>query len=456
MASTELVRKLGFMSATAIVVSNMIGAGIFTTTGFLAGDLGSPSTVIGVWFVGAAIAFLGALCYSELGVNLPRSGGEYVYLSEAWGPAWGFIDGWVSFFAGFSAPIAVAAIGVSAYLAYFNPALDPASAAGDVSLGFVTLKLGGGALFACGLIVVFTLLNLMSVETVAGMQNGLTAIKLAVLSLFLALGFFVGDGDWAHFSQSAERTSSSPLPAQFLLSLIFVYWAYSGWNAAIYVAEEIKEPEKTLPRALFTGTALVTLFYAALNVMYVYANPLEEMKGVIAVGAQAAESLFGESGGSFFAAGMALSLLATVNAMCLIGPRVYFAMARDKAFFSFAAKVHPKWKSPWAAVVAQGVCCCLLILTGTFESLLYYIGFTLWLFSAIAVAGIFKLRKRPGWRKLASVDFAYPLLPALYVGVNGLVFIYFALDKSWEALWSLATIAAGWAAWQWFRPATVK
>jgi len=456
MAQPELVRRLGFISASAIVVSNMIGAGIFTTTGFLAGDLGSPSAVIGVWFVGAAIAFVGALCYSELGVNLPRSGGEYVYLSEAWGPAWGFIDGWVSFFAGFSAPIAVAAIGVSAYLAYFNPALDPANTAGDFALGPLTLRLGAGALFACGLIVLFTLLNLMGVEKVAGMQNGLTAIKLAVLSLFLVLGFTVGDGDWGHFSQAAERTSSAPLPAQFLLSLIFVYWAYSGWNAAIYVAEEIREPEKTLPRALFAGTALVTLFYAALNVLYVYANPLEQMKGVIAVGSQAAQSLFGEEGGAFFAGGMALSLLATVNAMCLIGPRVYFAMARDGAFFPFAAKVHPTWKSPWAAVVAQGACCCLLILTGTFESLLYYIGFTLWLFSAIAVAGIFRLRGRPGWKKLPWVSFAYPLLPALYVGVNGLVFVYFAYGKSWEALWSLGTIGAGWAAWRWFRPAAVK
>ncbi len=449
MPDSKLVRRLGLVSATAIVVSNMIGAGIFTTTGFLAGDLGSPTVVIGIWFAGAAVALVGALCYSELGVNFPRSGDEYVYLSEAWGPAWGFIDGWVTFFAGFSAPIAVAAIAFSAYLAHFNPALDPGSAAGDLALGPLTLHLGAGELLACGVIVVFTLLNLLGVEEVGRMQNVLTAIKLVVLSLFLALGFSIGTGDWGHFSQAAERTSETALPAQFLISLIFVYWAYSGWNAAIYVAEEIRDPEKTLPRALLIGTLLVTVFYAALNALYIYANPLEEMKGVIAVGSQAAESLFGPTGGRWFSAGMALSLLATVNAMCLIGPRVYYAMARDGAFFRFAAAVHPRWKSPWAAVVAQGVCCCVLIVTGTFESLLYYIGFLLWLFSAISVAGIFRFRKRPGWRTLPWVDFAYPLLPGLYVAVNGFVFVYFAWGKSWEALWAVGTIGAAWAAYRW-------
>jgi APA family basic amino acid/polyamine antiporter len=228
-----------------------------------------------------------------------------------------------------------------------------------------------------------------------------------------------------------------------MLSLVFAYFGYSGWNAAVYVAEEIDDPEKTLPRALLIGTALVALLYLALNGLYIYANPLEEMKGVVAVGAHAAESLFGPAGGAIFAAGMALSLLATVNAMCLIGPRVSYAMARDGAFFAVAGKVHPRWKSPWVAVIAQGLCCCVLIVSGTFESLLYYIGFTLWLFTALAVAGIFKFRKRPGWKRSAWVSTAYPLLPALYVAANGLVFVYFALDKSWEALWSLLTILGG-------------
>lgn len=446
----ELHRRLGLISCTAIVISNMIGTGIFTTTGFLAGDLGSPALVIGIWTVGAALAFVGAICYSELAVNFPRSGGEYVYLSEAWGPAWGFIDGWVSFFAGFSAPIAVAALGIAAYLGYFAPALDPQTTA-PLALGPLSIYAGAGQWMACGIVAALTLLNMLGVGEVAKLQNGLTALKLIVLGALLALGFAIGSGDWGHFAEPAVRTSTASIPAQFALSLVFVYFGYSGWNAAVYVAEEVREPEKTLPRSLLLGTALVAVFYAALNALYIYASPLEQLKGKVAVGAHAAGALFGEQGGAIFAAGMALSLLATVNAMCIIGPRVYYAMAKNRAFFSFAAKVHPRWRSPWAAVAAQGLCCCALILTGAFESLLYYIGFTLWLFSALAVMGLFVFRKRPGWKPLPWVSFAWPLTPGLYVAVNVLVFVYFALDRSWEALWSLMTILGGAAAYYWTR-----
>lgn len=450
MPETGLSRRLGLVSCTAIVVSNMIGTGIFTTTGFLAGDLGSASLVIGIWLVGAALAFVGAICYSELAVNLPRSGGEYVYLSEAWGPAWGFIDGWVSFFAGFSAPIAVAALGISAYLGYFAPHLDPQAAAA-ISIGPLTFYHGAGQWLACGIVAALTVLNVFGVEEVAKVQNSLTALKLIVLGALLALGFAIGDGDWGHFGETAVRTSTTSLPAQFALSLVFVYFGYSGWNAAVYVAEEVREPEKTLPRSLLLGTALVAVFYGALNALYIYASPLEELKGKVAVGAHAAGALFGERGGAIFAVGMALSLLATVNAMCIIGPRVYFAMARNRAFFSFAAKVHPRWRSPWAAVLAQGVCCCILILTGAFESLLYYVGFTLWLFSALAVMGLFVFRKRPDWKPLRWVSLGWPLLPGLYIAVNVLVFVYFAFDRSWEALWSLLTILGGALAYYWTR-----
>jgi len=422
----------------------MIGVGIFTTTGFLAADLGQPSLVIGIWLVGAVLALAGALCYSELGVNFPRSGGEYVYLSEAWGPAWGFIDGWVSFFAGFSAPIAAAALAVSAYLAYFFPALSADSSAGQlVSLGVVELRFGGAQLVALAIVVVFTAINLIGVSQVAKLQIALTGMKLLVIGVFLLLGFAVGNGDWAHFSEPAERASASPLAAQFAISLIFVYYGYSGWNAAVYVAEEIRDPERTLPIALVLGTLIVAALYAALNVLYIYANSLDDMKGVVAVGAQAASSLFGNRGGGLFSGAMAASLLATVNAMCMIGPRVYYAMARNGAFFPVAARVDPRWKTPWIAVLAQGACCCVLILTGTFESLVYYIGFTLFLFSALSVLALFKFRKRPGWKRSPWVDIGYPIIPSIYVLMNAWVFAYFAKLRSWEALWSMLTVLGG-------------
>lgn len=439
-----LERRLGTLGATALVVSNMIGVGIFTTTGFLAGDLGQPILVIGIWFVGAALALAGALCYSELGTNFPRSGGEYVYLSEAWGPAWGFIDGWISFFAGFSAPIAAAALAISAYLAHFFPFLSPDSSAGViVPLGFVQLRLGGAQWVACGLVAAFTVVNLVHVSQVEKLQILLTGTKLVVIAVFLLLGFSLGNGDWAHFAEPAVRTATSSLASQFAVSLIFVFYGYSGWNAAVYVAEEIRRPERTLPIALGVGTLLVATLYGALNVLYVYANSLDDMRGVVAVGALAARSLFGDRVGGLFSGAMAVSLLATINAMCMIGPRVYYAMARNGAFFTAAAKLHPRWNSPWIAVLAQGACCCLLIVTGTFESLGYYIGFMLFLFSALSVLALFKFRKRPGWKRSRWVNLGYPLIPLMYVSMNAWVFVYFARLRGWEALWSLITVAGG-------------
>src|SRR5262245_6446469 len=439
MSQPGLVRQLGTLSATALVASSMIGAGIFTTTGFLAGDLGQPALVIGIWFVGAALALAGALCYSELGVNFPRSGGEYVYLSEAWGPAWGFIDGWVSFFAGFSAPIAVSAMGISAYLAIFTPSLST-DASRVVSLGFMQLSLGGASFLACAIVAIFTAANLVGHPQVARLQNVLTATKIGVVVALLLLGFAVGTGDWSHFTQTIARTSNTSLAAQFATSLIFVYYGYSGWNAAVYVAEEIRDPERTLPKALILGTLFVAVLYALLNVLYIYANSLNELKGVPAVAAKAAGSLFGNQVGGLFSAAMAAALLASVNAMSMIGPRVYYAMARDGAFFAAAARLHPRWNSPWIAVLAQGICCCLLILTGTFQSLINYIGFTLYLFSSLSVLALFKFRRRPTWKRSRWVSIAYPLIPLAYVAMNAWV-VYFSWNRA--ALWSVVTIIVG-------------
>ncbi len=262
---TGLLRQLGIISATALVVSNMVGTGIFTTSGFLAGDLGAPSLVLIIWVVGALFALVGAFCYSELGVNFPSSGGEYVYLTRAYGPTWGFMSGWVSFFAGFSAPIAAAALAFSDYLGYFFPALKQANAQFTIGPADFSLKLGGAQLAASVLIALFTVLNFFGVRRVARMQNVLTATKILVLVAFIGLGFAIGTGSWGHFSMSTARTSTTSLPAQFAISLFWIYVAYSGWNAATYVAEELKQPEKTLPVALAVGAGLVAALYLGLN-----------------------------------------------------------------------------------------------------------------------------------------------------------------------------------------------
>ena len=436
----RLVRRIGMVSATALVVSNMIGTGIFTTTGFLAGDLGSPAMVIFIWVVGGGIALAGALCYVELALNFPRSGGEYVYLTEAWGPAWGFINGWISFFAGFSAPIAAAALAMSAYLGLSD-------AGRVIPMGPLSLHFADAQLMACAVVAVFTVLNVFGVRDVGRLQTALTALKLLVIGGLLVLGFSVGQGDSGNLSLVVERTSDLSLIEQFAISLVFVFFGYSGWNAATYVAGEIQKPERTLPVALVIGTAGVTVLYVALNALYVYAVSLDELKGVVAVGATVASALFGAEAGRLFSFALALSLMATVNAMCLVGPRVYYAMATDGAFFSIAAKIHPKWKSPWVAVVMQGICALFLIVLPTFRDLVVYIGFTLYLFTALSILGLFKLRRRPGWKKFSWLSRSYPLIPLLYVAMSAWVLVFSIKAAPVASAMSLATVLAGALAW---------
>jgi len=411
------------VSATALVVSNMIGTGIFTTSGFLAGDLGAPSLVLIIWVVGAMFALFGAFCYSELGVNFPSSGGEYVYLTQAYGPTWGFMTGWASFFAGFSAPIAAAALAFSDYMGYFFPAVKQANAQFTIGSGAWSLKVGGAQILASSLIAVFTALNCFGVGRVAKIQNVLTVIKVLVVVAFIALGFLIGSGSFEHFSMPAERTSTAPLFNQFAISLFWIYVSYSGWNAATYVAEELRRPERTLPIALTFGTALVAALYVGLNLVFIYATPLETMKGVVAIGSLAASHLFGPETAGLFSALMALSLLATVNAMVTIGPRVYYAMAKNGAFLASAAKVDSRWHTPVFAILCQGACSMLMTLT-PFPQLVIYIGFVLNFFAVMSVVSLFLLRRRPGWQKLKVVSFAWPLIPVLFVVVGAWMTIF--------------------------------
>jgi APA family basic amino acid/polyamine antiporter len=432
-----LLRQIGLLSATALVFSNMIGTGIFTTTGFLAGDLGDPWIVIGIWAAGAMVALAGALCYSELGINFPSSGGEYVYLTEAYGPTWGFMDGWVSFFAGFSAAIALPALAFSEYLSYVFPVLKSTN-----TMAFGPFEIGPAQMAASALIAVFTVINYFGIQFVSGVQTVLSGLKLAVLAGFLVLGFAFGKGDWGNFSQHAVRTSAAPLWEQFATSLIFIYVAYSGWNAATYVAEELRQPEKTLPRALTLGTVFVAVLYALLNVLYIYATPLEQMKGVLRIGSQSSERLFGSDVAALFSVLMAAGLLASVNAMVTTGPRVYYAMAKNRAFFPAAAQVHAKWRTPVFSITIQGLCAILMCLT-PFRDLMFYVGFLLNAFAALAVASLFVLRKRPGWRRLATVSFAWPLLPVFFLVVGAWVAVSGILMRPSVSLTALATVAAG-------------
>ena len=447
--ASSLKRELTTFSAMTLVVANMIGTGIFTTTGFLAADLGRSPLVLAAWAVGGIVALAGCLVYAELSVNLPRSGGEYVYLREAWGPVWGFVSGWVSFFAGFSAPIAAGGLAFAAYLSYFVPSLSPSSPNALLNSGVSWIHLGNGQLLAVGVVIVFAAINIVGLRPAANLQNLLTLLKIGVLTAFLALAFVVGHGNWHHFAVPAVRTSSHNLAMQFAVSMTFVMFAYSGWNAATYVAEEIRTPGRSLPRALIGGTSLVILFYLACNVAFIYAVPLERLKGVLPVGSEAARALFAGQGGAIFSGMMAAGLLSCISAMVIVGPRVYYAMAQDGCFFRAAAHVHPRFQTPVVAVLFQTFATIAMIITGTFEELIYYIGFMLVLFAALATAGIFRLRKRPNWRKLPALDRFFPLVPAVFLVASCGMLISTVQLRPKESFLGLMTVFCGAVLYWW-------
>lgn len=420
----------------------MVGATIFGATGFMASALGDATLILAAWAVGALFALAGAVCYSELGVNFPSSGGEYVYLTRAYGPAWGFMTGWVSFFAGFSAPIATAALIFANYVGAFFPFFNPSNTIFTLGSGTFSLRFGGAQFLASALIAGFTILNCFGVARVARIQNALTAFKVLVIVALVVFGFLVGTGSWANFSVPAARESTRPLAVEFMIQLLWVMVGYSGWNAATYVAEELKTPERTLPAALAVGTGLVTVLYVGLNMIYIYSTPMQALKGVVAVGKVSAENLFGPQFGVMFSALMAISIMPTVNAMITIGPRVYYAMAKNGAFLKKAADVHPRWHTPVMAIISQGVCSMLMTLT-PIPDLFLFIGFSLTLFTVLAVASVFIFRRRPNWQKLRAVNFLYPLIPMAYILVGVAMIIWGIIFQPTVSLTALSTIGIG-------------
>ena len=445
--TSTLARQLGIVSATALVVSNMIGTGIFAFTGYLAGDLGSPSLILLTWITGALCALAGAFCYSELGINFPSSGGEYVYLNRAFGPTWGFMTGWVSLVAGFSAPIAASALAFADYVGYFFPALKQSDAIFTYGSGDWTFRFGGAQLAASTLVAAFTVLNFFGLRRVARVQNALTGTKISMLILFIGMGLLAGEGSWKHFSTPTARWTTNSIHAQFAISLFWIYLAYSGWNAATYIAEELKHPSKILPLALACGTGMVAALYLALNVVFIYAVPLETIKqqaikGDVAVGSLAASHLFGPAVAGAFSALMALALMSTVNAMVTIGPRLYYAMAKNGAFFAGAAKVNARWRTPVRAIAWQGICAVLMTLT-PFPVLVNYIGFLLNFFAVVAVISLLVFRRRQHWERLRVVSFAYPLIPAVFLLVGGWMTIQGIRLKPAIAACAIVTVAVG-------------
>lgn len=448
----KLRREIGLLSATVLVVANMVGSGIFTTSGFVMAEVGSPQAMLLCWFLGGVFALCGALCYGELGALFPRAGGEYVFLRESFGQGVAFVSGWISLIVGFSAPIAAAAIAFSTY--FFR--LWPVGSKWGPSefLNLQIIKISPVTLLAVAVILFFSLIHYHGLLFGARVQNILTVFKVALIAGFAGAGFFFGNGSLDHFSGGLEM--GSVLQERFAVSLIFVSFAYSGWNAAAYLGGEIKEPGKNIPMALFGGTLVVMFLYLLLNALYIYALPAQDMSGVLEVGASSAEALFGNQLGGYFTGAIALGLLSVLSAMIMTGPRVYYAMARDGVFFELFGKVNKLRKTPAHAIFLQSTIAILMVLTASFDKLLIYIGFTLSLCAALTVTGMLRLRRRQPALKRNYKTIGYPVTPYLFIFGSLWIICFSIKSKPAASLAGLGTIGLGLIIYGYFRKRASK
>jgi len=431
LSEVRLERRLGPFDAAAIVISNVIGGGIFFVPIIVAQMVPNPGAMLGVWLLGGVLSFAGAMAYAELASVRPHAGGEYVYLRDAFGPLAAFLTGWTSFIAGFSGAIAASSVALADYVGRFVPAAASHRSA-----------------VAILAIVVLTAIHVRGLGPGRLVQNFLAGVKIAAIVLIVALGFTIGHGDAANLSAGGPI---APLP--WLLALVPVMFSYSGWNAAAYVAEEVRDPGRNVPLALALGTIAVVLLYLALNALYVVALP---MPAIAALGDgrlmdTVAEHLFGFAAGNLLALFTIVSLGASISAMILAGPRVYFAMARDGIFVRAAGRVHPRFHTPAAAIVAQAMWSSVLVLSGTLSQLVTYTGFAVVLFSAIAVAALFVLRRRDPVAARPFSATGYPWAPAIYVVASAVIVANAFWRSPGTTLAGLALIAAGMPVYYAFR-----
>jgi APA family basic amino acid/polyamine antiporter len=449
---TQPKRQLGVLVAASIVVANMIGAGVFTSAGFTAAfQFKDPWSMMSTWVVGGVIALCGAACYAELGSRMPHAGGEYVYLREAYHPAFGFMSGWVSLVVGFSAPIAFAALLFASFVGAIFPAVG----------GTAAMKA-----IACVLILAMTALHAFDTKLGGRVQTGLTIAKVTLIVVFILAGMLVGHGDWSHFASRGDGLSQLGTrhgAANYATALMYVSFAYSGWNAAAYVAGEIEHPQRTLPRALLVGTGAVMLLYIALNLVFLYAVPPEAMAIdpiKHPVGDIAARALFGEHAGSTLSSLIAIALMSAVSAMMMAGPRVYATMAADHALPRQLA-YYSKRGVPVAAVAVQCVLAIAFTLFSDPDHLLRLTGFTLAIFATLTVGAVFVMRSRDrrdaagvaratvesgGKGPVAPIGFRtplYPIAPLLFVALSVWTVIFGVSAEPRLSAEILAVLVAG-------------
>lgn len=410
-APPTLERRLGPFDGAAIIVSNVIGGGILFLPPQIAASVPSAMLFLSTWLAGGLLAFAGAMAYAELAALRPRAGGEYVYLREAYGGLAGFLTGWTSFVAGFSGAMAASAIVLALYLDRFIPGAASAAPLFVIPLPIVPLTFSVQTLVASSAIVAAALVHIAGVGPGRTVTNILAALKVAAFVAFIAFGLTLGTGAAANLQQTAAPVTM----AGWLFALIPIMFTYSGWNAAAYMAEEIRDPGKNVPLALALGTVAVTVIYLLMNVLFIYVMSIGGLAAVQgSVLDVVADRLLGVRAGDIMGVVSIVSLAAGINAFTFAGPRVYFAMARDGAFFRSMARVHPRFKTPAVSIAAQAGFAILLVLTGSLDALANYVGFAITLFLGLAVAAVFVLRARDPDAPRPFRTLGYPVTPAIF------------------------------------------
>ncbi len=418
----SLAKKITGLTATNIVVANMIGTGVFTSLGFQVVSLDSDLTLILLWAVGGLAALCGALSYAELATTLPRSGGEYHFLSRIYHPAIGFIAGWVSATVGFAAPIALAALAFGQYGQTFVPGFSP------VILSLLVVWIVTG-------------IHLAGIQIAAVFQDLSTFVKLGLILVLILAGLFFSHHQQLNLTP-APAAFRAMLSGPFAVSLVYVMYSYSGWNAATYITEEIREPAKNMPWALFVGTLVVTILYILLNYVFLLTTPKSVLAGQLQVGLLSGKAIFGTAGGRLVSALISLGLVASVSAMTWIGPRVTKRMAEDLPKLAIFGRTM-KNGTPHIAMLFQLLVVTFLITTATFETVLIYIQFSLLLCSFLTVLGLIVLRIREPRLERPYKVWAYPVTPLVFLAITLQMMIFVIRDKPEQSLLGFLTVLAG-------------
>lgn len=415
-------QKVGLVSCVALVVANMIGTGVFASLGFQVEKLPSPFLVILLWVLGGVVALCGALSYAELAAALPRSGGEYRYLARIYHPAIGFMGGFVSALVGFAAPIALAAMLSGSYLAAAFPGLS----AGWVSFALASVLAG---------------IHALTIRASGGFQVVVTALKIALIVTFIGIGLWKGHPPEGGFGPR-EGDSSLMWSGAFAISLMYVLYSYTGWNAAAYISGEVRDAARTVPRALLYATVGVMALYVALNAVFLASAPIEDFAGKREVGEIAATHLLGETGGRAISALIGLGLISAVSAMTWAGPRVAQAIGEDLGALKWFAKTG-SGGVPRRALGAQTVIVLGLLATGTFEAIMVYAFFAILACSFLTVLGVFVLRWREPGLARPFRCWGYPATPAVFLALNGFTLVWTAVERPVQSLAGCLTLAAG-------------